>query len=117
VASSPMASDGMAALSAGPYQVPAPWRRPDPLGQRVGLTVFICVLIIVLPFGPYRVTLAFLIAVVQLITTVVVRRLKVTATEELGSYLLVEHLLMLVVVLVAPSGYLGVAIVAIGSLA
>ena len=107
----------MAAFSRGPYQVPAPWRRPDPLGQRVGLTVFVCGLIIVLPFGPYRVPLALLIAVVQLITTFVVRRRKITVTEELGSYLLVEHLLMLVVALVAPAGYPGIAIVAIGSLA
>ena len=97
--------------------MPAPWRRPDPLGQRVGLTVFVCGLIIVLPFGPYRVPLALLIVVVQLITTFVVRRRKVTVTEELGSYLLVEHLLMLAVALVAPTGYLGIAIVAIGSLA
>jgi diguanylate cyclase (GGDEF)-like protein len=107
----------MAAFSRGPYQVPAPWRRPDPLGQRVGLTVFVCGLIIVLPFGPYRVPLALLIVVVQLITTFVVRRRKITVTEELGSYLLVEHLLMLVVALVAPAGYPGIAIVAIGSLA
>ena len=97
--------------------MPAPWRRPDPLGQRVGLTVFVCGLIIVLPFGPYRVPLALLIVVVQLITTFVVRRRKITVTEELGSYLLVEHLLMLVVALVAPAGYPGIAIVAIGSLA
>ena len=117
MASSSSASDGMAAFSRGPYQVPAPWRRPDPLGQRVGLTVFVCGLIIVLPFGPYRVPLALLIAVVQLITTFVVRRRKITVTEELGSYLLVEHLLMLVVALVAPAGYPGIAIVAIGSLA
>ena len=75
-----------------------------------------CALVIVLPFGPYRVLLALLIAVVQLIATVVVRRLEVTATAELGSYLLVEHLLMLVVVLAAPTGYVGIAIVAIGSL-
>ena len=107
----------MAAFSRGPYQVPAPWRRPDPLGQRVGLTVFVCGLVIVLPFGPYRVPLALLIVVVQLITTFVVRRRKITVTEELGSYLLVEHLLMLVVALVAPAGYPGIAIVAIGSLA
>ena len=117
MASSSRASDGMAAFSRGPYQVPAPWRRPDPLGQRVGLTVFVCGLVIVLPFGPYRVPLALLIVVVQLITTFVVRRRKITVTEELGSYLLVEHLLMLVVALVAPAGYPGIAIVAIGSLA
>jgi predicted signal transduction protein with EAL and GGDEF domain len=75
------------------------------------------VLVTVLPFGPYRLPLVFLIAAVQLITAVVVRRRKVTVTEELGSYLLVEHLLMLAVALVAPTGYLGIAIVAIGSLA
>ncbi len=112
-----MASDGMAALSSGPYKAPVPWRRPDPLSQRVGLTVAICALVILLPFGPYRAPLAFLIAAVQLIATVVVPRRKATVTEELGSYLFVEHLLLLVVVLVAPSGYLGIAIVAIGSLA
>jgi diguanylate cyclase (GGDEF)-like protein len=87
------------------------------MGQRIVLTVSVCALVVVLPFGPYRVLLALLIAVVQLITAVVVRRLKVTVTAELGSYLLVEHLLMLVVALVAPSGYLGIAIVASGSLA
>lgn len=111
----PIASIGWA-RSTGSDQVSAPWRRPDPLGQRVVLTVLFCALVIVLPFGPYRVLLALLIAVVQLITTVVVRRLKVAVTDKLGSYLLVEHVLMLVVVLVAPSGYLGIAIVAIGSL-
>jgi diguanylate cyclase (GGDEF)-like protein len=116
VTSPPIASGGTAGPTTGPYQVPAPWRRPDPLGQRIVLTVCTCALVIVLPFGPYRVLLALLIAVVQLIATVVVRRLEVTATAELGSYLLVEHLLMLVVVLAAPTGYLGIAIVAIGSL-
>ena len=111
-----IASGGTARPSTGPYQVPAPWRRPDPLARRIVLTASVCALVVVLPFGPYRVLLALLIAVVQLIATVVVRRLGVTATAELGSYLLVEHLLMFFVALAFPAGYLGIAIVAIGSL-
>lgn len=62
--------------------------------------------------GPART----LIAVVQLISTIVVRRLEITVTQELARYVLVEYLLMAVDALVAPSGYLGIAIVAIGSL-
>jgi hypothetical protein len=62
--------------------------------------------------GPARA----LIAVVQLISTIVVRRLEITVTQELARYVLVEYLLMVVVALVAPSGSLGIAIVAIGSL-
>lgn len=114
--SPPTTTDGTATHSAGPYQAPPPWRRPDPLGQRFVLTAITCVLIIVLPFGPYRVWLALLVAVVQVISAVVVRRLKITMTEELAGSLSVEHLLMVVVALLAPSGYLGIAIVAIGSL-
>ncbi len=63
-----------------------------------------------------------LIAVVHLISTIVVRRLEITVTQELARYVLVEYLLMVVVALVAlvalvaPSGSLGIAIVAIGSL-
>ena len=56
---------------------------------------------------------------VQLISTIVVRRLEITVTQELARYVLVEYLLMVVVALVAlvaPSGSLGIAIVAIGSL-
>lgn len=86
------------------------------MGLRIVMTVLSCVLVIALPFGPYRIWLALMIAVVQLISTIVVRRLEITVTEMTASYRLVEHLLMLVIVLVASSSYVGVAIVALGSL-
>ncbi len=69
-----------------------------------------------LSFGPHRLWLALMVGVVQAVWTMLVRRRGLSVTEEIGRYLAVEHLLMLVVVLVAPSGYLAVSIVAIGSL-
>ena len=101
----------------GPYEVPKPWRRPDPIGQRIVLTSVACALVIVLPFGPYRWWLALTIAVVQTVSTVAIRRRGWTMTRQFAGFLTVEHLLMLVVVLIAPSGYLAIAIVGIGSLA
>lgn len=109
-------ADGSSSLPVVPYSVPDPWRRPDPIGQRVVLTVVSCVLIVVLPFGPHRWWLALLVAVVQTLSTVLVRRREVSMTESLANYLAVEHVLFLIVAVVSPSGYLAVAIVAIGSL-
>lgn len=100
----------------GASEVSPRWQRPDPLGPRIALTLAACALVVVLPFGPHRLWLALLVGVVQAVTTVLVRRRGLSVTEEIGRYLAVEHLLMLVVALVAPSGYLAVSIVAIGSL-
>jgi len=86
------------------------------LGQRIVLTLVSCALVALLPFGPYRLWLALMIAVVQAGWTAVVRLRKLSLTEELAHYLVVEHALMFVLALVAPTGYLGVSIVAIGSL-
>jgi len=108
---------GALGLPTGPYEVPSPWKRPDPVGQRIVLTLVSCALVVLLPFGPYRVWLALAILVVQTVWTIAVRRRDISLTEQLGNFLAVEHLMMLVVVLVAPSGYLAVSIVAIGSLA
>lgn len=80
------------------------------------MTLASCVLIVVLPFGPYRWWLALGVGIVQTISTIAVRRQRLSMTQELARYLAVEHLMMLAVVLVAPSGYLAIAIVAIGSL-
>ena len=101
---------------AGPYEVPSPWERTDPLRQRILLTLASCALIILLPFGPHRIWLALVVAVVQTASTVFVRRRGVSITEQLANFLFVEHLLMLFAVLIAPSGYLAISIVAIGSL-
>ncbi|MGB3735239.1 MAG: EAL domain-containing protein [Ilumatobacter sp.] len=114
--STPTSAETGAPLLSGPYAVPSPWKRPDPVGQRIALTLACCVLIVVLPFGPHRVWLAVGLAVVQTVATFLVRRRRVSMTEELANFLTVEHASMLIVVLVAPSGYLAVSIVAIGSL-
>jgi len=116
VTSAPPPVDGSTPLPVVPNAVPEPWRRPDPVGQRVMLTIVSCVLIAVLPFGPHRWWLALLVLVVQTLSTIMVRRRNVSMTETLANYLAVEHVLFLIVALVAPSGYLAVAIVAIGSL-
>ena len=96
--------------------MPSPWQRTDPLKQRILLTLATCALLVALPFGPNRIWLALIVAVVQIISTIVVRRRGVTITEQLANFLVVEHVLMLVAVLMAPSGYLAISIVAIGSL-
>ena len=105
-----------APLPTQPYEVPNPWRRPSPVGQRIVLTLVSCALVITLPFGPYRWWLALVVAIVQTISTIAIRRRHLSMTEELANYLAVEHVLMLIVALIAPSGYLAISIVAIGSL-
>ena len=105
------------ALPTGPSEGPQPWRRPDPLGQRTVLTLVSCALIIVLPFGPNRVWIAIVVLVVQAGWTALVRRRDIAMTEELANYLVVEHALMFVVALFAPTGYLAISIMAVGSLA
>lgn len=104
------------AFAVGPGEVPNPWRRPSPVGQRIVLTLVSCALVILLPFGPHRWWLALGLVTIQTISTLVIRRRGITMTEELANYLTVEHVLMLIVVTVAPSGYLAISIVAIGSL-
>jgi len=101
-------------VSTDPQQ---PWRRPDPLGQRVALTLAACALVVLLPFGPNRFWVAVVLLLVQIVWTAVVRRRDISMTEELANYLAVEHLLMLFTVLIAPPGYVAVSIVAIASLA
>ncbi len=97
-------------------EAPGPWQRPDPIGQRIVLTVAACLLVGLLPFGPHRWWLALTVAVVQIISTTLVRRRNISITEEVANYLVVEHALMFVIAVVAPSGYLATSIVAIGSL-
>ncbi len=104
-------------LPVGPSRASHPWRRPDPLGQRVVLTLASCALIVALPFGPHRVWLALSVLVVQVGWTALVRQRDISMTEELANYLVVEHAMMFVVAMFAPTGYLAISIVAIGSLA
>lgn len=109
-------ADGMSALLPGVYEPQRPWERPDPLGQRIVLTVGACALLMILPFGPHRIWIALFVGIVQTVATVTIRRRKNSLTDAIGHYLAVEHVLMLVVVLIAPTGYLAVSIVAVGSL-
>lgn len=91
--------------------------RPSyPAAHRLVLTVIVCFLVIILPFGPYRLWLAAMVAVVQASWSVLVHRRRLGVIEELANYVLVEHLIMLVIALVAPSAYPAVALVAVGSL-
>jgi len=91
-------------------------KRPNPVGQRIVLTVLSCILVVLLPFGPYRLWIAVCVAVIQLVATIVVRRRRLPIADELGNYLVVEHLLMGGVGLLAPSAYVATSIVAVASL-
>lgn len=84
------AGEGSSATTTAPDPSSPLWQRPDPLGQRIALTLATCTLIMVLPFGPQRLWLALLVGVVQAVSTALVRRQGLSVTEEIARYLTVE---------------------------
>jgi diguanylate cyclase (GGDEF)-like protein len=97
-------------------EAPSPWKGSDPLSTRAALTVGCCLLIVVLPLGPYRFALAATVLLVQSVATLVVSRRQLGPEREMGVFLLVEHSLATVSVIVAPAIYVASALIMVTSL-
>ena len=90
-------------------------RRPL-LIQRVVLTVLVCALIVALPLGPERFALAATILAVQFVSTWLIERKRRELLDQLGAYLLVEHLLVLVAGIICPPSYVTACMLGIASI-
>lgn len=89
-------------------------RRPL-LIQRVVLTVVVSGLVVALPLGPDRFALAATIVMVQLVATWLIERKRRELLDQLGAYLLVEHLLVLAAGLITPLSYVPASMLGIAS--
>jgi hypothetical protein len=67
-------------------EAPSPWKGSDPLSTRAALTVGCCLLIVVLPLGPYRFALAATVLLVQSVATLVVSRRQLGREREMGVF-------------------------------
>ncbi|NND76385.1 MAG: GGDEF domain-containing protein [Ilumatobacter sp.] len=90
-------------------------RRPL-LIQRFVLTVVVSSLVVLLPLGPERFTLAATIFAVQLASTWLIERKRRELIDQLGAYLLVEHLLVLVAGIICPPSYVAACMLGIASI-